>query len=77
MTPHDAYSITIHVCTVTLSDIIHKKRGKTLLSNDQDNKENMATIKLWQTFLCDLIITVNNKFKNSQSVKLHSRKWRG
>ena len=33
MTPHDAYSITIHVRTMTLSDISHKQNDSIPLSN--------------------------------------------
>ena len=38
MTPHNAYSITIHVHIVILADIIHKKRSKIILSNRQDRR---------------------------------------
>ena len=33
MTPHETYSITAHVHTMTISDISHKKRSKIMLSN--------------------------------------------
>ena len=36
MTPHEAYSITIHVRTVTLEYISHEKNGKLPLLNGQN-----------------------------------------
>ena len=48
MTPHDSYSIKIHICRTALADISHKKMSKTPLSNTQDSKENNAIIQLFQ-----------------------------
>ena len=49
--PYDAYSITIHVCTMNISDIIHKKSIEILLSNEQDMKTPSSKIQVFQT-LC-------------------------
>ena len=48
MTPHDTYSISIHVRTVTLVRIIHEQKDKILLSNEQDSNGNRDVIQLCQ-----------------------------
>ena len=50
MTPHDAYSITIHMCTMTIADITQGKNSIISLSNKQDSNKNIATIQLCQNF---------------------------
>ena len=48
MIPHDACSIPIHIRTVILADIHHKKRSKIPLSDKQYSKENKAIVQLFQ-----------------------------
>ena len=67
MTPHDAYSITTHVLTMTIVEIIHKKRIKIPLSNEQESKTNDTIIQLSQTFMCDLSSDVNNAPKTNST----------
>ena len=48
ITPHDAYSIPIHVHTVTLAYSSHEKRSKIPLLNEQYSKWNKAIVQLCQ-----------------------------
>ena len=52
-TRHDAKTITMHICTMNLTDISHKQR-----------REN-EIIQLWQTFMWNLIIDLNNTPKTN------------
>ena len=60
MMPHNTYSITIHMRTMTIAKIRHKKRCTIPLSNKQYSKEHDAIIQLCQNLLCDLSSDINN-----------------
>ena len=77
MKPHDACSIPIHVCTVTLVDISHEKRSKTPFSNEHEIKSPNTIIQLWKTFMWNLRSDVNNTPKTNNAIlKDRSINWR-
>ena len=53
MMPYGACIITIPVPTMTMLDICNKQ-SQILFSNKQDIKANNTTIKVCQTFMCNL-----------------------
>ena len=76
MIPHDAYNITIHVCTMNIWDISHEKRNEIYFLNKKDIKEPNAIIQLWRNFMWDLSRDLNNTPKtNTNRLKNLGRNW--
>ena len=69
MTPNDTYIITIHVLTMTLADISHKKKGvKPRYPTNRTVRKITQPLNYAKTFMCDLSSDVNHTPKNIMKV---------
>ena len=77
MTPHDAYSITVHVCTMTIEDISHKKRLKYYQQKNRTLRHITQYFNYAKTCMFDLSSDANNTPKtNTPRLTDPNRNWR-